>query len=124
MLVPGLAVDGFSRYLRAKKSVDDRSLNLRVYQKLHEALAGSRHIGPWRLMEIGCGIGTMIERLWDWDLVPLAAYTAVDREAALIAEARVRLEEFCPLPSPNFCPGGRGLPFDGRRARLADFLSD
>jgi hypothetical protein len=89
-----LAGDGFSRYLRAKKRVDDRSLNLRVYQKLHEVLADSKHTGPWNLLEIGCGIGTMMERLWDWDLVPLAAYTAVDREAALITEARVRLAEF------------------------------
>jgi SAM-dependent methyltransferase len=89
-----LAVDSFGRYLSTKKSVDDRSLNLRVYQKLNEALAGSNHIGPWRIVEIGCGIGTMIERMWDWNLVSMAAYIAIDREAALIAEARVRLEEF------------------------------
>jgi SAM-dependent methyltransferase len=84
----------YSRYLRAKKSVDDRSLNLWVYQKLTEALADGNFEMPLNILEIGCGIGTMIERLWDWGLVPRATYTALDRERKFLDEARGRLKEF------------------------------
>jgi SAM-dependent methyltransferase len=92
--LPGLVADSFSRYLSAKKSVDDRSLNLRVYQKLAESLAAAHYAVPLEIVEIGCGIGTMVERLWDWGLVKMAAYTGIDREPVLIADARDRLQEF------------------------------
>ena len=59
------------------------------------------------IVEIGCGIGTMVERLWDWGLVSKAAYTAIDREPALIAEARVRLEEFARCRHLAFLRNGR-----------------
>ena len=84
----------YSRYLRAKKSVDDRSLNLWVYQKLTETLAGGNYAMPLKILEIGCGIGTMIERLWDWGLVPRATYTALDQKRQFLDEARDRLKEF------------------------------
>ena len=84
----------YSRYLHAKKSLDDRSLNLWVYQKLTEALAARNYAMPLNILEIGCGIGTMIERLWDWGLVPRATYTALDRERKFLDEARGRLKEF------------------------------
>ncbi len=66
MLDQQIIVDIYS----AKKSVDDRSLNLGVYQKLTEALAAGNLRVPLNILEIGCGIGTMIERLWDWGSGP------------------------------------------------------
>jgi SAM-dependent methyltransferase len=123
--VLSLAGDGFNRYLMAKKSVDDRSLNLWVYQKLTEALAASNHTGRWRIVELGCGIGTMIERLWDWYLVPMAAYTAVDREVALITEARVRLEEFSRCRHLTFTAEGEAIHLTGDgRDWLISFRTD
>lgn len=86
--------DSFSRYLSAKKSLDDRSLNFRVYEKLIKAVASGNFALPLRIVEIGCGIGTMVERLWDWNLTARAVYTAIDRDTGLIHEARVRLENF------------------------------
>jgi len=84
----------FPRYLSAKKSVDDRSLNRWVYETLRAALAAQEQSRPLAILEIGCGSGTMIERLWEWDLTARAVYTAIDRQADLIAGAMVRLQEF------------------------------
>jgi SAM-dependent methyltransferase len=86
--------DSFSRYLSAKKSLDDRSLNLGVYQKLTAALPADKRGSTLKILEVGCGLGTMIERLWDWNLTDRAAYTALDREPGLIVEAGVRLKKF------------------------------
>lgn len=92
MLSP--TADNFSRYLRAKKRVDDRSLNRWVFMKLTDGLGAGRQALPLNIVEIGCGIGTMVERLWDWGLVPSATYTAIDQEPGLIDEAWGRLQEF------------------------------
>jgi SAM-dependent MidA family methyltransferase len=48
----------FSRYLAAKKTVDDRALNKDVWQRLRQAMPDQPDI-----LEIGAGIGTMVERL-------------------------------------------------------------
>ena len=58
-------------YLRAKKTVDDRALNERVMRQFFEALPPDGH-----LVELGAGIGTMLERL-----PKTARYTAVDADA-------------------------------------------
>ena len=113
MEVPDLAADSFIRYLNAKKSVDDRSLNLGVYQKLTAALAAGNPAAPLKIVEIGCGIGTLIERLWDWGLVSKAAYTAIDRESALIVEARVRLKEFARCRHLAFSEVGEAIRVAG-----------
>jgi len=84
----------FPRYLRAKKTVDDRSLNRWVYQQLTAALAASPESEPLALLEIGCGLGTMVARLWDWGLAPRVRYVALDRDPALIAAAWQGLPQF------------------------------
>lgn len=69
-----------SRYLASKKSLDDRSLNRYVWEQLKEALPHDR----LRIIEIGAGIGTMIERVLDWGLVQNGTYHAVDADATAI----------------------------------------
>ena len=86
--------DDFSRYLRSKQSVDDRSLNRWVYGQMREALATAPPPDLFQVLEVGCGIGTMVARLWDWGLAPRVAYTAIDREAALVTQAPAELREF------------------------------
>ena len=88
----------FSRYLAAKAGLDDRSLNRQV----REALAGHfREQGkpsPFRVLEVGCGIGTMLERLLDWRLLNFflgdSAYTGIDLQAELLDEARARYQSY------------------------------
>ncbi len=81
----------FIRYLSAKKTVDDRSLNKDVCKSLIREVTTIPHDGPLQILEIGAGIGTMVERAVDWGLVNQAVYTALDSESENIAEAATRL---------------------------------
>ncbi len=80
----------FTRYLSSKKSVDDRSLNRSVWNSLAIALSAysSERL---QVLELGSGIGTMVERVVDWGLLSRADYTAVDSEPENTAEVFVRL---------------------------------
>lgn len=78
--------DSFQRYLLSKVTVDDRALNAGVWGKLCEELA--RRPGPWRVLEIGAGIGTMASRLIDRGLFSQVHYTAIDSNPDNIARAR------------------------------------
>jgi SAM-dependent methyltransferase len=84
----------FVRYLEAKKPIDDRALNGRVWEALSEALAARSSLQPLRVLELGCGIGTMLERALERRLFGRAArveYTGLDISPGLLAAARRRL---------------------------------
>lgn len=85
----------FIRYLAAKKSLDDRSLNRHVFSTLSRSLSAFSGPEPLRVLEVGCGLGTMVERLLDWGpLRRLAAYTAIDLQPENITAARERLKAY------------------------------
>lgn len=84
----------YPRYLAAKQSVDDRALNRQVFAALVQALAPPQATGPTTCLEVGCGIGTMVERLWDWGVLTDALYTAVDLSRENITAAATRLAAF------------------------------
>jgi SAM-dependent methyltransferase len=78
----------FIRYLSAKKTVDDRSLNAYVWETLRRQLPA----GPLSILEIGSGTGTMIDRLATRGLPgPGGRYTAIDADPTSTAEAKRRL---------------------------------
>ena len=93
------------RYLAAKKTVDDRALNRRIWERLRLELGEVG--GPLRVLELGAGIGTMVERLVEWEMfAPMGGgdglaspngparevqLTLVDSDAACVAEVRRRL---------------------------------
>ncbi len=83
----------FVRYLTSKRSVDDRALNRHVWASLARAIAAleSDMSGPLRILEVGAGVGTMIERGIGWGLFSEADYTALDSMARAVAEAARRL---------------------------------
>ncbi len=81
----------FTQYLAAKKTVDDRALNRHVWQSLVRALPDAIPEKPLQVLEVGAGIGTMLERLLDWGLLTQAAYTAIDAEPDNIDMAHNRL---------------------------------
>jgi hypothetical protein len=78
------------RYLAAKKSVDDRALNGQVWQRLISALPRASAEQPLRILEVGAGIGSMMERLLAGDVLTHATYTAIDIAPTLLAEAHRR----------------------------------
>ena len=77
----------FPRYLAAKKSVDDRALNHRVWEAMVKSPPALAHI-----LEIGAGIGAMVERFAQHGLLAGAVYTAIDNQPENIAEAERRLK--------------------------------
>ena len=81
----------FTRYLAAKKSVDDRAINRHVLQGFTQALLNDPSKSPLQVVEVGAGIGTMLERLLAWKVLKDAAYTAVDSNPQIIMEACRRL---------------------------------
>jgi len=84
----------FIRYLSAKKSVDDRALNRYVWKSLAQALPQSRKDKPLRVLEIGAGIGTMVERAIAWNLLEHAHYTAIDAQSQNIKFAHLHLDKW------------------------------
>jgi hypothetical protein len=81
----------FTHYLAAKKTVDDRALNQHVWQSLLNTLSPVTPDEPLSIIEIGAGIGTMIERFLERNVLGRAAYTAIDAESQNVIEARRRL---------------------------------
>jgi SAM-dependent methyltransferase len=95
-------VNEFTRYLTAKRTVDDRALNRTVWAQLADAVQARQRATrrPLRVLEIGAGVGTMVERLLAWRLFDADAagvhYTLLDADPALLAAAQTRLTH---LPS-------------------------
>ena len=86
--MPNSGTPDYHRYLTAKKSIDDRSLNPRVWDSLARALPSTR---PMNVLELGAGIGSMVQRVIERGLVTACRYRAVDLEAGNVAEAMRRL---------------------------------
>jgi SAM-dependent methyltransferase len=78
----------FVRYLQAKKSVDDRALNLRVWEQLKQSLLEMRMSGQeLRILEIGGGIGVMLARMLEDELLAGCDYCLLDSDPENIAAA-------------------------------------
>ena len=79
----------FTRYLSAKQTVDDRALNRAVWDTLQAALP---IVDKLRVVELGAGIGTMLERMIAKQLFTGAVHvTLVDENSSNMEEARTRL---------------------------------
>jgi len=90
-MIPTPEAYSFTRYLSAKKSVDDRALNRLVWQSLSQALPLAAPGAPLRVLEIGAGAGAMFERMLAWGLLKYADYTAIDLNEENIANALQQL---------------------------------
>ncbi len=90
-------MDDFARYLLAKRRVDDRALNRRVWNRLETELKSKASL---RILDAGAGIGTGAERIAEWRLAePLSKirYTGLEPRKELREEAAPRLSS---LPFP------------------------
>jgi len=81
----------FIDYLAAKKSVDDRALNRNLLQRLADHLPATSPDNPLHVLEVAAGIGTMLERLLEWQILDNVTYTAIDLQPDYIAAAARRL---------------------------------
>lgn len=82
----------FARYLSSKKTVDDRALNQHVWETMVAHLPVATADKPLRVLELGAGIGTMVERLVEHNVLTYAHYTALDAEVSNIEAAKERLD--------------------------------
>lgn len=80
----GPTIRGISASPTAKKTVDDRALNRHVVDVLRRELTPS---SPVRVLEVGAGVGTMIARLVDWNVLCRADYTLLDIDRDSLAAA-------------------------------------
>lgn len=84
------------RYLTAKKAVDDESLNRKVLGTLDERLKMRGSDRDVQILEVGAGIGSMLERFLQWDLLPSkSSYTAVEIDEKKVETGEKRLKELC-----------------------------
>jgi tRNA A58 N-methylase Trm61 len=87
----------YTRYLAAKTSVDDRALSRHVLAELRRLVPPG---GP-RILEIGAGLGTMVARLLEWQVITAGEYTLLDVDRRLLQDSRTWLCDWA---------GARGLP--------------
>lgn len=103
----------FPRYLLSKQSVDDRALNKDVLN----ALKGNLPQQPFRIIEVGAGIGTMLRRLVRWDVIRQCEYVMVDEMAENVKYASAWIEEWAQET-------GLSVERSGNRIRLFDETHD
>ena len=87
----------YTRYLAAKKTVDDRALNRGVLADLRGLLPP----GACRVVEIGAGLGTMVARLLEWQVLSSGEYVLLDVDRQLLRDSRGWLCDWA---------GERGVP--------------
>ena len=91
-------------YLAAKKGVDDRALNRHAWDTLVRSLPETTVGEAARVLEIGAGIGTMVERAVEWGLLEGAGlYLATDQEAGHLQAARHRLRDWATARGASWC---------------------
>ncbi len=114
----------FHRYLAAKRRVDDRGLDRRLLERLSAGLAGETgDADTLRVVEVGAGVGTMVERLLEWDLLPpgRTRYTAVDVNPDNVAAIRERLTAWAADRDVTAADTDDGLRLaDGERTVLVE----
>jgi len=103
-------------YLVAKKAIDDRALNARVWSALRQAIAPQAR--P-QVIEVGCGIGTMLERMIERELLSSADYLGVDLSEQNILEAPSRLTQWADRLGYTATAGPGGVRITGRGASIA-----
>lgn len=106
------------RYLAAKRAVDDRALNRHVMDALWDQIPAR----PLRIIEVGAGIGTMLERLLDSDLLTGGQYLAVDREQRLLSEGEQRLRRWASAQGVAIRDTPSGLELDVHDGLLVSWL--
>jgi SAM-dependent methyltransferase len=114
----------FTRYLRAKVSVDDRALNQGVWNRMAALLPAQASHRPLRILEIGCGIGTMVERMVRKGLFLHVEYTGIDLQPDITTHAAQYLKEWSKLAGFRLIEGsGWGfLLEDGHRELAVQFI--
>lgn len=99
-------------YLAAKKSIDDRALNPYVWQTLYTSLRQIERLvkkngEPLQIIEVGAGIGTMLARIVDRQLLTGSVnYLFTDNDPAQLKEAQAYLSHWAENSGRNLSWSG------------------
>jgi hypothetical protein len=104
----------YTRYLTAKRTVDDRALNRRVLADLCHLMPA----GPQRVLEIGAGLGTMVARMLEWQVLDGGEYILLDVDGALLRDSRTWLGNWATARGVPWEPLPDGLRLGDLRVRL------
>lgn len=80
----------YTRFLEAKKTVDDRALNRQVLAEVSRLIPARQP----RVLEVGAGLGTMVARLLDWQVLGAGEYVLLDVDRRLLRDSRGWLSEW------------------------------
>lgn len=90
-----MKMPAFQEYLSAKKVIDDRSINQLVWERLTACLSEPVTSSPFLILEAGAGIGTMLERMLEKNILPdTVEFTAIDSDPENIHTALKNLPEW------------------------------
>jgi SAM-dependent methyltransferase len=106
----------YTRYLASKRTVDDRALNRHVLAELRRLLPP----GAPRVLEIGAGLGTMVARLLEWEVLTGGEYTLLDVDPRLLQDSRGWLQEWAAGRGVRTEPLPDGLQLGELRVRLVE----
>ena len=106
----------YRRYLAAKKSVDDRALNRHVLAELRRLVPP----GEPRILEIGAGLGTMVARLLEWQVIGAGEYTLLDVDGRLLDDSRAWLTAWARARGVPVEPLPDGVRLGELRVRLVE----
>jgi SAM-dependent methyltransferase len=104
----------YSRYLTAKKTVDDRALNHSVLAELGRLVPP----GEPRVLEVGAGLGTMVARLLERRVLSAGEYTLLDVDGRLLQDSRAWLSDWATARGLRTGPLPDGLRVGDLRVRL------
>ncbi|MDZ4701055.1 MAG: hypothetical protein SH809_15205 [Rhodothermales bacterium] len=85
---------GYATFLLAKRPIDERALNERIWACAMRRLTESPVDRPTRVLELGAGVGGMLERLLTRTTVRELHYTVVEIEPAHLTALRIQLCAF------------------------------
>jgi len=93
----------YVKYLDVKKNIDDRSLNITVWDRFTNWILSQNQLdSSLKVLEIGAGIGTMIERLLDASLLKYCHYIALEPESSFKNAAKLRLMTWAGAQGASF----------------------
>ncbi len=85
---------GYAPFLLAKRAIDERALNERIWASAMHQLDETPAGRAYRILELGAGVGGMLERILARTAVRQLVYTVVEPEATHIDALRVELCAF------------------------------
>ncbi|MEZ4698684.1 MAG: hypothetical protein R2834_00015 [Rhodothermales bacterium] len=117
---------GYSAFLLAKRAIDARSYNAGVWEAAARHLAPRGPHRPVRVLELGAGVGGMLERILACCNMPLLHYEVVDLEPSHGEALRAEVRAFAERGGYRMEEGEEGfvLEKEGEQVRIRIVIAD